>query len=167
MLLKQTVVDALNKQVVEEFSAEGQYLAIALHFDGETLPELCQYFHAQAKEEHMHAMKILQYISDAGGQPVVPATKEPKNHFETAQEAVELALNQELRVTDQINRLVDLAQKENDHLTREFLQWFVTEQLEEVTTMTDLLNVVKRAGENNLLLVEDHLYRNPREDAEE
>jgi ferritin len=112
-------------------------------------------------------MKILQYISDAGGQPVVPATKEPKNHFETAQEAVELALNQELRVTDQINRLVDLAQKENDHLTREFLQWFVTEQLEEVTTMTDLLNVVKRAGENNLLLVEDHLYRNPREDAEE
>ncbi|MCQ3973414.1 MAG: ferritin [Anaerolineae bacterium] len=167
MLLKQNIVDALNKQVVEEFSAEGQYIAIALFFDGETLPELCKYFHAQAKEEHMHAMKILQYISDAGGQPLVPATKEPKNHFETAQEAVELALNQELKVTDQINRLVDLAQKEKDHLTREFLQWFVTEQLEEVTTMTDLLNVVKRAGENNLLLVEDHLYRNPREDAEE
>lgn len=166
MLLKQNVVDALNKQVVEEFSAEGQYIAIALHFDGETLPELCKYFHAQAKEEHMHAMKILQYISDAGGQPIVPTTKEPRDHFETAQEAVELALNQELKVTNQINSLVDLAQKENDHLTREFLQWFVMEQLEEVATMTDLLNVVKRVGENNLLLVEDHLYRNPREDAE-
>jgi ferritin len=166
MLLRQKVVDALNKQVVEEFSAEGQYIAIALHFDRETLPELSKYFHTQANEEHMHAMKILQYINDAGGTPIVPATKEPKNHFETAQEAVELALNQEMKVTDQINNLVALAQQENDHLTREFLQWFVMEQLEEVATMTDLLNVVKRAGENNLLLVEDYLYRNPRADAQ-
>jgi ferritin len=166
MLIKQTMVDALNRQVVEEFSAEGQYIAIAFYFDGETLPELSNYFHAQATEEHMHAMKLLHYINDAGGQPIVPATKEPKTHFETADEAVQLALAQEMKVTAQINALVDQAIKENDHLTRNFLQWFVSEQLEEVSTMTDLLNVVKRAGENNLLLVEDFLARNPRADAE-
>jgi ferritin len=165
MLLKQTVVDALNRQVVEEFTASLQYVAIGLHFDSETLPELSKFFHLQATEEHGHAMKLLQYISDAGGQAIVPATKEVKNHFETAAEAVQLALKQELKVTEQINHLVDVAAKENDHLTRQFLQWFVTEQLEEVSSMTDLLNVVKRAGEANLLLVEDYLVRNPRPEA--
>ena len=74
-------------------------------------------------------------------------------------------MDQELKVTDQINNLVDIAIKENDHLTRQFLQWFVTEQLEEVSSMSDLLNVIKRAGETNLLLVEDYLIRNPHAEA--
>ena len=165
MLLKQTVVDALNKQVVKEFTASLQYTAIALYFDSETLPELANFFHIQANEEHEHALKLLQYINDAGGHPLVPATKEIKNHFESAEEAVQLALDQELKVTDQVNNLVDIAIQEKDHLTRQFLQWFVTEQLEEVSSMTDLLNVVKRAGETNLLLVEDFLIRNPHTEA--
>lgn len=165
MLIKQTVVDALNKQVVEEFTASLQYTAIALYFDRETLPELTNFFHIQAREEHEHAMKLLQYINDAGGQPVIPATKEVKNHFETAEEAIQLALDQELKVTDQINNLVDISIQEKDHLTREFLQWFVSEQLEEVSSMSDLLNVVRRAGETNLLLVEDYLVRNPHTEA--
>jgi ferritin len=166
MLLKQSVVDAINQQVVEELSAEGQYLAIAFYFDRETLPELSKYFHAQAIEEHAHAMKLMQYLNDAGATAIVPATKAPKNHFETAAEAVQLSLNQEMTVTGQINNLVDLAIQEKDHLTRQFLQWFVTEQLEEVSTMSDLLNTIRRAGEANLLLVEDYLARNPRADTE-
>jgi bacterioferritin B len=165
MLIKQSIVDALNKQVVEEFSASLQYIALAMYFDTETLPELAKFFHIQAAEEHGHAMKLLQFINDAGGQTLVPATREPKNHFETAEEVVQLALNQELKVTEQINKLVDLAVQENDHLTRHFLQWFVSEQLEEVSSMTDLLNVVKRAGEDNLLLVEDFLARHPHSEA--
>jgi len=161
MLLTKPVVDAINKQVIEEFAASDQYLAIALYFDRETLPELSQYFHIQAREEYGHAMKLLQYLNDAESHPLIPATPEPKNHFETATECVELALEQELKVTEQINELVDLAISENDHLTREFLQWFVTEQLEEVNNMSDLLNVVRRAGEDNLFYVEEHLARNP------
>lgn len=163
-LINQTIVDALNEQVVEEFTASSQYTAMAFHFERETLPALAQFFFAQADEEREHAMKILSYISEAGGQPIVPATREPKNHFEDAEEIVQMALDQELKVTDQINSLVDLAIKENDHLTREFLQWFVTEQLEEVSSMSGLLNVVRRAAKTNLLLVEEHLARNPRED---
>jgi ferritin len=165
MLLKQNVVDALNRQVVEEFTASLQYTAIALYFDRETLPELTNFFHLQADEEHGHAMKLLQFVNDAGGHPVIPATKEVKNEFASAEEAVKLALDQEETVTDQINNLVDLAIKENDHLTREFLQWFVTEQLEEVSTMSDLLGIVRRAGETNLLFVEDFLVRNPHPEA--
>ena len=166
-LLKQSVNDAINKQVVEEFSASGQYIAIAFYFEAETLPELAKFFHAQAAEEHMHAMKLLHYLSEAGAQPLVPATKQPKNHFDSVEEAVQLALNQELKVTEQINSLVDLAVEEKDHLTRQFLQWFVTEQLEEVSSMSDLLRVVKRATQQNLLLIEDYLARNPREDEAE
>ena len=161
-LLKQAVVDALNGQVVEEFTASNQYIAMALYFDSETLPQLAKYFHLQATEEHMHGMKLLQYITDAGGQPVVPATREPKNQFSSVEEAIELALNQELTVTQQINELVSLAAKENDYLTRETLQWFVTEQLEEVSSMTDLLNIVRRAGKN-LFRIEDYLAQNPHE----
>jgi ferritin len=164
MLLKQSVIDAINAQVVEEFTASAQYIAIHLYFEEETLPELSKYFWAQAQEEYGHAMKLLLYINEAGGKAIVPATKTVKNHFETAAEAVQLALDQELKVTGQINNLVDIAVTEKDHLTRQFLQWFVTEQLEEVSTMSDLLSVIKRAGENNLLLVEDYLARNPRAD---
>lgn len=161
-LLKQSIVDALNRQVVEEFTAQNQYIAIALYSDSETLPQLTRYFHHQADEEHMHAMKLLQYIADAGGQPIVPATREPKNQFASVEEAVELALNQELTVTEQINELVSLTARENDYLTREILQWFVTEQLEEVSSMTDLLNVVRRASDN-LFRIEDYLTQNPHE----
>ena len=160
-LINQTIVDALNKQVVEEFTAANQYTAMAFYFESETLPGLAAFFHAQADEERGHGMKILNYISEAGGQPIVPATQEPKNHFEDAEEVVQMALAQEMKVTAQINSLVDVAIKENDHLTRQFLQWFVAEQLEEVSSMNDLLNVVRRAGQTNLLLVEAYLAQNP------
>jgi len=165
-LLKRPVVDAINAQVVEEFSASLQYIAIAFYFESETLPELAKFFHLQAQEEHEHAMKLLNYLSEAGAQTIVPATHQSKNLFESAEEAVALALSQEITVTDQINALVDLAIQENDHLTRQFLQWFVTEQLEEVSSMSDLLNIVRRA-KSNLLWVEDYLARNPHEMARE
>lgn len=163
MLLKQPVVDALNKQIVEEFAASNQYLAMALYFDRETLPELQKFFLLQSQEEYHHAMKLIQYINDAGAQPFIPTVPEPQNQFETTEACVQLALNQELKVTEDINNLVDLTIKQNDHLTREFLQWFVTEQLEEVSSISDLLNVVKRAGEEDLFRVEDYLARNPHE----
>ncbi|MEM7029882.1 MAG: ferritin [Chloroflexota bacterium] len=165
MLLTQPVVDAINTQVGEELAASNQYLAIALHFDRETLPELSQYFHTQSQEEHSHAMKLMQYLNDLDEQAIVPAVSGPKNHFETAAECVELALTQELKVTKQINNLVDVASDEKDHLTQEFLRWFVNEQIEEVSSMNDLLDVVKRAGEDNLLRVEEFLSRNPHDGA--
>lgn len=161
-IIKDALVNALNKQVIEEFTASNQYVAIALYFDSETLPTLANFFHLQAVEEHEHGMKLLQFITEAGGQPIVPATKEVKNHFESIEEAVELALNQELKVTDQINNLVALARKENDYLSHEILQWFVTEQLEEVSSMSALLTIVKRAG-NDLFRVEAYLAQNPHE----
>jgi len=164
MLLKQPVVDALNAQVVEEFTASAQYLAMALYFERETLPELAGYFRLQAQEEYGHALKLLQYINDAGEMPLVPATKPVQNDFSNVEECIQLTLNLELQVTDQINTLVDVAIQNKDHLTRQFLQWFVTEQLEEVSSMSNLLNIVKRAGDN-LFRVEEYLSRTPHPEA--
>jgi len=160
MLLKQPVVDAINAQVAEEFTASAQYLAIALYFERETLPELARFFHLQATEEYGHANRLLAYINEAGGMPLIKSTKSVQNDFSDVEACIQLALNQELTVTDQINHLVDVAMENNDHLTRQYLQWFVTEQLEEVSTMSDLLNIVKRA-KGDLFRVEDYLARTP------
>lgn len=159
-LISQELTDAINKQIGSEFNAKLQYLNIAAYFDAEDLPQLAAFFYRQAEDENMHAMKFLHYLVDADGAVQIPAIPEPVNTFDSAETAVRLSLQNELRVTGQINALMDLALKQKDHMAQDFLRWFVTEQLEEVSTMRTLLNTVHRAGEN-LLWVEDFLARNP------
>ncbi|MGD9572765.1 MAG: ferritin [Thermoleophilia bacterium] len=159
MSVPKTVVDALNAQMGRELEAHLQYLSISSYFDAEGLPELSKFFAAQAAEEHAHAMRFLDYIQDVGGPVVIPGLAAPKPTFESAEEAVSASLEWEEAVTDNIHRLVDLASESHDHATNTFLQWFVTEQVEEVSTIGELLAVTRRAGERNLLLVEDYVAR--------
>jgi bacterioferritin B len=159
MLISQKTNDAINEQIGHEFGASLQYVAIAAYFDRDGLPRLAQHFYRQAEEERDHAMRFVNYIVDASGKLVIPAIPAPKSDFKSAEEAVQLSLDWELNVTRQINGLMDLAIKETDHTTQNFLQWFVTEQLEEVSSMETLLSIVRRAGEGGLLFVEDYLAR--------
>lgn len=158
MLISESMVGALNEQIGNEFSASLQYVAIASHFACETLPELAAHFYRQSEEERDHAMRFVKFIVEAGGRVEIPAIPMPKNEFSSVEEAVQLSLDQEKTVTQQINALVELALKESDHITNNFLSWFLTEQLEEVSSMDDLLRIIQRAG-NNLLFVEDYLAR--------
>jgi ferritin len=160
MLISKELQEGLNAQIGHEFAASLQYVNIAAYFDADSLPQLAAFFYRQADEEKMHAMKFVQYIVDAGGQVRVPSVEGPKYAFQATREAVQAALNWEVEVTRQINDLMDLAIEQNDHIGQDFLRWFVTEQLEEVSTMNTLLSVVDRAGEN-ILWVEDFLARNP------
>jgi ferritin len=160
VLISKELETAMNAQIGREFGASMQYINIATYFDSDDLPQLAAFFYRQADEEKMHAMKFVHYIVDAGGQVRVPAVAEPKFDFQSAKEAVQAALNWEIEVTKQINDLMDLAIKQNDHIGQDFLRWFVTEQLEEISTMETLLSVVNRAGDN-MLWVEDFLARNP------
>jgi len=160
MLISKELEDAMNAQIGAEFGASLQYINIATYFDADSLPQLAAFFYRQAEEETMHAMKFAHYIVEAGGQVRVPAVDKPKYDFQSAREAAQAALNWEVEVTRQINALMDLAIKQNDHIGQEFLRWFVSEQLEEVSTMDTLLTVVGRAGDN-MLWVEDYLARNP------
>jgi ferritin len=160
MLISKELETAINAQIGREFGASLQYVNIATYFDTDSLPQLAAFFYRQAEEEKMHAMKFVHYIVDAGGQVRVPSIEGPKYDFQSAKEAVQAALNWEMEVTKQINNLMDLAINQNDHIGQDFLRWFVTEQLEEVSTMDTLLTVVDRAG-TNILWVEDFLARNP------
>jgi len=158
MLTSQKVIDAINEQIGYEFSAELQYYAIGAHFATEALPQLSQHFFQQAEEEKGHALRFIKYVVDAGGRVVIPAINAPKSKFKTARDAVKLSLDQEIHVTQQINGLVGLARKQNDYITINFLQWFLTEQLEEVSSMDSLLKIIERAG-TDLLQADEYLAR--------
>jgi ferritin len=151
--------DALNEQIASEFGASQQYVAIAVHYDAETLPRLAAHFYQQAVEERNHAMMIVQYLLDAGVPVAVPGVKAPQASFEDDRAPVALALEQERTVTAQIARLVQIAREDDDYVGEQFLGWFLDEQREEVASMSTLLAVIDRAGTENLLLVEDYLSR--------
>jgi ferritin len=159
MLVSQKIIDAINAQIGAEFGAMLQYAAISAHFDSEALPQLSAYFARQAEEEKEHAHKFIKFVTDAGGHAVIPAIPAPKPSFKKAEDAVKLSLEQEVKVTEQINHLVKLAKEASDYITDNFLQWFLEEQLEEVSSMQALLGTVRRAGEDNLLRVEEFLAR--------
>ncbi|MBP6473059.1 MAG: ferritin [Chloroflexi bacterium] len=160
MIIKPKLVDAMNAQLRSEFGASAQYIAIAVYFDEMSLPELAGFFYRQSEEERMHAMKFVHFMLETGAKPIIPSIPNLRNEFGGPADAVQFALQQEMRVTDEINNLVSLAITENDHTSNNFLQWFVTEQVEEIDTMSTLLQTIKHAG-SNLLLVEDFVRRTP------
>jgi ferritin len=158
MLTSQKIVDTINEQIGYEFSASLQYLAIAAHFAAEALPQLSSHFFKQAEEEKDHALRFIKYVVDVGGRVKIPAIEAPQALFQTAEAAIQLSYDQEVKVTHQINALVELARSENDYITINFLQWFLTEQLEEVSSMDNLLKIVQRAGDD-LLQADEYLAR--------
>ena len=157
MLIGKRLNEAINGQIGREFGASLQYVSIATHFDGDALPKLAELFYKQANEERDHAMKLVKYVVDAGGQVRIPPVDAPKADFASAEEAIGLALKWELDVTQQINDLMTIAIEEKDYLGQKFLDWFVEEQLEEVNSMDTLLKVAKRAGEKNIIMLESYL----------
>lgn len=159
MLASDTLIAALNEQVGHELGASHQYVAIASYFDRENLPELARFFFRQADEEREHAMRFVRFVNDVDGMLRIPEIPAPKTDFSSAEEAVSLSLQWERDVTEQIYGLVEVAKKESNHIAMSFLDWFVTEQLEEVNTIGTLLGIVQRAGEQNLLAVEDYIAR--------
>ena len=150
--------DTLNEQIGHEFGASQQYVAIAVYYDSENLPQLAAHFYRQAVEERNHAMMMVQYLLDADHPVTIPGIDAPQSAFGDAVAPVSLALEQEKRVTDQIVELVKLARDEGELVGEQFLHWFLQEQREEVASMTELLAVVER-GKDNLLQVEEHVAR--------
>ena len=149
---------SLNEQIGHEFGASQQYIAIAVYYDSENLPQLAAHFYRQAVEERNHAMIMVQYLLDADQPVAIPGVEAPQTAFGDAVAPVALALEQEKRVTDQIVELVKLARAEGELVGEQFLHWFLQEQREEVASMTELLAVVER-GKGNLLQVEEHVAR--------
>jgi ferritin len=141
-------VDALNAQIGHEMAAHNQYLACAVHYDDLTMPQMAGFFYRQALEEREHAMMMVQYLLDTDERVTIPGVEAPVTTFEDVVAPVRLALDQERRVTDQINGLLRIAREEFDFASEQFLQWFIKEQVEEVASMTDLLAIVIRNADD-------------------
>ena len=150
--------EVLNEQVGHEFAASQQYVAIAVHYDAQTLPRLAAHFYRQAVEERNHALMIVQYLLDADERVAIPGLEAPQTAFGDVVEPVRLALEQEKRVTEQIKELAQLARAEGELVGEQFLHWFLQEQREEVSSMGALLTVVERSRDN-VMLIEDYLAR--------
>ena len=159
MLASDKLIEAFNQQIGNEMGASLQYIAIASYFDSETLPQLARFFYRQSEEERTHAMRFVKFINDVGGRVRIPDLPAPAADFTSAEEAVGKALAWEEEVTRQIYDLVEVAKADRNYVGVRFLDWFVEEQLEEVTSMNDLLSVIRRAGPDRLLFVEEYLVR--------
>ncbi|HKI02708.1 MAG TPA: ferritin [Thermoanaerobaculia bacterium] len=159
MLASDKLIEAFNQQIGNEMGASMQYIAIASYFDSETLPQLARFFYRQSEEERTHAMRFVKFINDVGGKVRIPALPAPQSEFPSAEEAVAKALSWEEEVTSQIYDLVEIAKGDKNYVGVRFLDWFVEEQLEEVSSMSDLLAVIRRAGPDRLLFVEEYLVR--------
>ncbi len=157
MMISTRLAQAINTQIGNEFAASLQYYAIAAHFKRSHLQLLAKLFFAQAGEEREHAEKLLHYVLETNSELEIPAVRAPVPTFPSALAAVQAALDWEREVTGQINSLMKIADEEGDYLSQGFLQWFVDEQLEEVSKMNRLFHVVQMAGERNLLSVEAYL----------
>jgi ferritin len=152
MALSEAMNAKLNEQITNELNASQIYLAMACMFDDMGLRNMSRLFRAQADEERGHAMKILGYVPEAEGKVTLQAIPAPPAEWPSVEAAVEEALKHERKVTGQINNLVALADQEKDYASRSFLNWFVDEQVEEVGSMSSLLQATKLAGKNLLQL---------------
>ncbi len=151
---------ALNKQIANEFAAHQQYVAAAVYYDAETLPQLAAFFYRQAVEERNHALMMVQYLLDTNQEVKIPGIDAPETKFVDVVGPVAMALEQEKTVGEEINALFKLARDAGDYPAEQFLLWFVKEQVEEVASMTDLLAVVERAKDDPLH-GEEYLARQP------
>jgi bacterioferritin B len=154
-------IDRLQTQVANEFAAAQQYIAVAVHYDAETLPRLAAFFYAQALEERNHALMMVKYLLDADAEVTIPGVEAPETRFADVVAPVALALDQERRVSEQIAALVGIAREAGDFQSEQFMQWFLKEQVEEVASMSALLKVIERSADHPML-AEDYLAREGR-----
>ena len=157
----EAIQDAMNEQMKNEFYAAYQYLSMAAYCESENLPGFAHWMRTQAQEETQHAMKFYDFILDRNGRVVLQAVEEPVVEFGSPLEVFERALEQEQRVTAMINDLYGLAVRENDYASQTFLQWFVTEQVEEEKNAGDVVETLKMIGDRSeaLFLLDRELGR--------
>jgi bacterioferritin B len=154
----QRFIDQLNVQIGNEFAAHQQYVACAIHYDALTMPQMAAFFYQQAVEERDHAMMMVRYLLDQDAKVEIPGVAAPVSSFDDIVAPLRLALEQERRVTEEVNELTRIAREENDFASDQFMQWFIKEQVEEVATMSDLLTVVTRA-QHDIESIEEYVAR--------
>jgi ferritin len=148
-MLGEAIQDAMNEQIKNELYSAYQYLSMAAYCESANLPGFASWMRAQAREETEHAMKFYDFILDRNGRVVLRAIEEPVVEFGSPLEVFERALGHEQKVTTMINDLYGLAVRENDYASQAFLQWFVTEQVEEEKNTGDVVETLRMVGDGS------------------
>jgi len=162
-MISKEMEKALNEQINKELFSAYYYLSMATYLEYQNFEGMGNFFKIQAQEELGHAMKFYGYVNEQGGRVLLDAVEKPQTEFKSVEEIFDLALKHEQFVTKSIYTLVNLAIKESDHATKTFLDWFVTEQVEEEATMAGILQKVRMVGNNPQgLLMLDSLLGNRR-----
>jgi len=144
-MLKNTIEQALNRQILLEGESSQFYLAMASWAENEGLNGTAGFLYRHSDEERFHMLKLVKFVNERGGRALIPAFQQPPTSFETLQNVFKLLFEHELKVTAEINHLVDICLQEKDYTTHNFLQWYVSEQIEEealARTLLDKLNLI-------------------------
>ena len=147
-MINKQIEAALNKQISAEASASHLYLAMASWADSKGYEGVSNFFYSQSDEERQHMLKLVKYVNERGGHAIVPAVKEPLKIFDCLTHVFQDFLDQEVRVTDYINKLVHICYENRDYTTQNFLQWYVAEQIEEEALARTILDKLKLIGDD-------------------
>ncbi|MBS1231214.1 MAG: ferritin [Bacteroidetes bacterium] len=149
-MLKKKVEDICNRQIDREGYSSNLYLAMASWAETNGLSGVASWLYAQADEERMHMLKFIKYVNERGGQAIIPAIKKPGTDYKTVEGMFKEVLKHEEFITSSINEIVAMTLEEKDFNTHSFLQWFVTEQIEEEASVRTILDKVNLVGKNNM-----------------
>jgi ferritin len=137
---------ALNDQIEKEASSSQYYLAMASWAENNGLNGTAKFMYLHSDEERFHMLKLIKFVNERGGTALVPAVGKPPVHFENLETVFTLLLEHEIKVTESINNLVDVCLQEKDYSTHNFVQWYVSEQLEEEALARTVLDKLKLIG---------------------
>lgn len=158
-MLKKKVEDLCNRQVEREGYSSNLYLAMASWAESNGLGGFAAWLYAQAEEEKGHMLKFVKYINDRGGKAVIPEFKKPPEDYKDVVEMFDEVLKHEQFISSSINDIVDLTLTEKDFSTHNFLQWFVSEQVEEESSVQSIVDKLKLGGKNVMYQMDRDIMR--------
>ena len=167
-MISDNISKALNEQITNELNSAYSYLAMSAHFSARNLNGFAHWFRVQYEEERTHALRIFDHILDRGGTVSLSVASEPQCSWDSPTAAFTAALAEERRIARSIDELMELAISEKDHATRILLDWFVTEQVEEERTTSEIVDQLQMVGDSEigLFMMDERLMnRTPEESA--
>jgi len=144
--MNKRIEEALNEQIIKESSSSQFYLAMASWAENNGLNGTAKFLYQHSDEERFHMLKLVKFINERGGKAVIPAIAKPAVEFESLENVFTLLLQHEMSVTESINSVVDVCLQEKDYTTHNFMQWYVSEQLEEEALARTILDKLKLIG---------------------
>jgi ferritin len=146
--MKASILTLLNNQIKYEAQASMQYLSMASWADSNGYNGIAEFFYSQSEEERMHMTKLVKFVNERSGKVIVPSLDKPQDQFSSLNELFEKFLLSEVFVTEQINHVIYECLQHKDYNVHNFMQWYVTEQLEEEAVARTLLDKLTIIGDD-------------------